>query len=434
VRLQPMVQFGSFQFDPGAPLLTRGSRSLELSPKALQVLAVLVRNASRVVSKDDLLNIVWPENIVEEGNLAVHIFALRRALGADATTTEYIQTVPKRGYRFAAPVYLLREGSMANSDQQRERCRIAGYYVQQQTADGCIRAAAEYRECLKTEPRNAKAKTGLANTLMFRFVLGDLSRNEAVSRAETLLDEANEIDPGVADVHLSRSRLSCLGHWQWEKAQEELQRALELAGNDETQYIVGAWQGCHLVERGELEVGLQRLRLAHAACPLSPFISRFIAEAHFLARDFSGCVAVSREALQFHPHCWLLYRALGRALTALGEYGQARRYYRRASLLYDAPQIGLLAELAHLEAAAGNKDRAGNLLERLQLLAGREQVSFVSIAQIHAALGNKDRALDCLEQACVNRDWSLSALKQDIRLDPLRTTNRYRRVLTEVGI
>jgi DNA-binding winged helix-turn-helix (wHTH) protein/Tfp pilus assembly protein PilF len=429
------LQFGDFQFDPEAPLLTRGSRSLELSPKALQILAVLVRNAGRVVSKDDLLNIVWPDAVVEEGNLAVHVFALRRALGAGATTAEYIETIPKRGYRFAAPLDSAREGgTAASASPQRDRCGMAGYYVQQQTADGCRRAAREYRECLKTEPRNVKAKAGLANTLLFRFVLGDLSRNEAVPRAKALLEEANQIDPACADVHLSRSRLFCLGHWQWEEAQEELQDALKLALHDETQYIVGAWQGCYLVERGELENGLQRLRWANAACPLSPFISRFLAEAHFLARDFSGCVAVSRKALRLHPHCWLLYRVLGRALTALGEYGQARRYYRRATLLYNAPQTGLLAELAYLDAAAGNKDSAVNLLERLQLLAGRRHVSFVSIAQVHAALGNKDRALDCLEQACVNRDWSLSSLKQDNRLDPLRTAHRYRRVLMQVGI
>jgi tetratricopeptide (TPR) repeat protein len=408
---------------------------LELSPKALQVLAVLVRNAGRVVSKDDLLNIVWPDAIVEEGNLAVHIFALRRALGAEATAAEYIETVPKRGYRFVAPVDAVREGGTAHSaNQHGDGCRVAGYYVQQQTAGGCSRAAAEYSEWLKKEPRNAKAKAGLANTLMFRFVLGDLSRNEAVPRAKALLEEANQIDPAAADVHLSRSRLSSLGHWHWERAEEEMQLALELADSDETRFIVGAWQGCYLVERGELQSGLERLRLAHAAYPMSPFIARFRADAHSLARDFSGCVTVSREALQFHPHCWLLYRALGRALTALGEYGQARRYYRRASLLYDAPQIGLLAELAYLEAAAGNKDRAGHLLERLQLPASGQQVPFVSIAQIHAALGNRDRALDCLEQACMNRDWSLSSLRQDYRLDPLRTTQRYRWVLSEVGI
>jgi hypothetical protein len=121
-------------------------------------------------------------------------------------------------------------------------------------------------------------------------------------------------------------------------------------------------------------------------------------------------------------------------MTALGEFSQARRHYRRASLLYKTPQIGLLAELSYLEAAAGNKERALTLLKRLQTPADRQHVSPVSIAQIHAALGNTDRALDCLEQACANRDWSLSALKQDPRLDPLRGSRRYGRILEQVGI
>src|SRR5215475_15825129 len=93
VRLQPVLQFGDFQFDPLAPLLTRGARVVEIPPKALQVLAVLVQNAGRVVSKDDLLNVVWPDVVVEEGNLAVHVCALRKTLGP------YIETIPKRGYR-----------------------------------------------------------------------------------------------------------------------------------------------------------------------------------------------------------------------------------------------------------------------------------------------------------------------------------------------
>ncbi len=245
MRLHPIVQFGDFHFDPEAPLLTRGSRSLDLSPKALQVLAVLVRNPGRVVSKDDLLNIVWPDTVVEEGNLAVHIFALRKALRTGATTAEYIETVPKRGYRFVAPLSpVLETGTAASTNRELDRCGIAAYYVQQQTVDGCRRAAAEYRECLKSEPGNAKARAGLANTLLLRFVLGDLSRDDAVPRAKALLQEASRIDSACADVHVSRSRLLCLGEWQWESAQEELEYALELAGNDETRSIVWAWQGC----------------------------------------------------------------------------------------------------------------------------------------------------------------------------------------------
>lgn len=417
MRLKPVFRFGDFEFDPEIPLLTRGSRSLDLSPKALRVLAVLVQNAGRVVSKDDLLDIVWKGAAVEEGNLAVHIFALRKALGGHA-----IENIPKRGYRFAEPVDSAREGY--------DWCTIAAYYLQQQTIDACRRAAGEYRQCLKTQPSNVKAKAGLANTFLFRFVLGDLSGNEAIPHAIALLQDASRMDSSCPDVHLSQSRLFGLGHWQWQQAQEELQQTLELTVNSDTRYLVQAWQGCHLVERGELDTGLQLLQAAHTACPLSPFLSRFTAEAHFLARDFSGCVALTRQSLQLHPHCWLLYRVLGRALTALGEYEEAGQSIRRAALLYDAPQSGLAADLAYLDAIAGRQDRARKLLSP----ASSGLVSFVSLAQVHTALGNKDRALECLEQACASREWSLSSIKQDHRFDPLRAENRFRVILTQVGI
>src|SRR5262249_27962481 len=146
-----------FQFDPETPLLTRGGRSLELSPKALQVLAVLVTNAGRIVSKDDLLNMVWPNTMVEEGNLAVHIFGLRKALIPGTTTADYIETIPKRVYRFAANVDSMRESDIAAVGKaHRDGCSVASYYVQQQTAEGCIRAAREYQEYLRIEPRNVK--------------------------------------------------------------------------------------------------------------------------------------------------------------------------------------------------------------------------------------------------------------------------------------
>jgi DNA-binding winged helix-turn-helix (wHTH) protein len=126
---------------------------LEVSPKALEVLAVLARNAGQVVSKDDLLNIVWPGAAVEEGNLAVHIFALRRALGAGTTAAEYIETVPKRGYRFVAPLDSVRESNPdASESLQRDRYSMASCFLQQQTVDGCKRAAEEYRACLRISP------------------------------------------------------------------------------------------------------------------------------------------------------------------------------------------------------------------------------------------------------------------------------------------
>ena len=396
---------------------------------------MLVKNAGRVVSKDDLLDIVWPGNPVEEGNLAVHIFARRRALGEGASTAAYIETIPKRGYRFGAPVSRVREDSTSTpADRPGDLCRIAGHYLQQQTPDGCRAAAGAYRECIANEPGNVKAKSGLAGTLMFRFVLGDLSRDEAFPRAQALLREADEIDPLSADLHLSRSRLLCLSDWQWEKAEAELQLALESANDDEMRSVAGAWHGFHLVGRGDLQEGLTELRRSNQACTLSTYIWRMLADAHFLARDFRQSVAVSREALQLHPGCCLLYKALGRALTSLGEYGQARRYFRRASVLDDRPQIGLLAEIAYLDAIAGNREAAVAFLSRLRQQRRGQQVSRILIAEIYAALGNKQRALDYVEEACLTRDWAAAGLNQNSRLDAVRNTPRYRSVVAQVGI
>jgi DNA-binding winged helix-turn-helix (wHTH) protein/Flp pilus assembly protein TadD len=434
VRVQSIWQFGDFRFDLPARLLTQGSRRLELSPKALEVLAVLVKNAGQVVSKDSLLDIVWPDTPVEEGNLAVHIFALRRALGENASGAAYIETIPKRGYRFAAPLFRVSEDSASPpADQPRDLGRIAEHYLQQQRLEGCCRAAAAYREWMAKEPGSVEARAGLANTLLFRFVLGDLSREEVVPRAEALLREADEIDSWSAGLHLSRSRLLCLSGGQWDRAEEELHRALETADNDEIRSVVRAWLGFDLVGRGEMQRGLAELRRSSEACPLSTYVCRMLADAYFLARDFQGSVVISRKALQLHPSCCLLYRALGRALTALGEYGQARRSFHRATVLSNQPPISLLAEIAYLDAIAGNRDRAVAFLSRLQQRPRGQHVSRVLIAEIHAALGDKQRALDYIEEARLTRDWATGSLKQNSRLDGVRNTPRYRSVMAQLG-
>ena len=183
MRAKVILEFGDFRFDPEQRLLTREARSVELSPKALDLLAVLLRNAGRLVSKDHLLDMVWPETVVEEGNLAVHIFALRRALG-DSSDTKYIETIPRRGYRFVAPISFVRgdrEGEF--EDRLSDPCVLAVHYMQQQTSEGCRRAAAEYGRFLEQEPESLRARLGLVNTLLFRLVLGELDREEVVHRA-----------------------------------------------------------------------------------------------------------------------------------------------------------------------------------------------------------------------------------------------------------
>ena len=96
------LQFGDFTLDMSQRILLRNGQPVSLAPKALDVLAALAAQPGRVVTKDELLKDVWPDAFVEESNLAYQVFAIRKALGETADGQKYIETMPKRGYRFVA--------------------------------------------------------------------------------------------------------------------------------------------------------------------------------------------------------------------------------------------------------------------------------------------------------------------------------------------
>src|SRR5262249_13455148 len=99
-----IYEFGPFRLDPAQELLVEGTRKVPLTLKAFQTLLVLVENRGRTLGKDELLQKVWPDAFVEEATLAQNISTLRKHLRDDRETAQYIETVPKRGYRFVAEV------------------------------------------------------------------------------------------------------------------------------------------------------------------------------------------------------------------------------------------------------------------------------------------------------------------------------------------
>ena len=97
-------QFGPFLLCPSEQLLLRDGKQVPLAPKAFDLLTVLVASSGRLLSREELLEAVWKDSFVEEINLTVNISLLRKALGTGPDGGAYIATVPKRGYRFTAPV------------------------------------------------------------------------------------------------------------------------------------------------------------------------------------------------------------------------------------------------------------------------------------------------------------------------------------------
>jgi DNA-binding winged helix-turn-helix (wHTH) protein/TolB-like protein/Tfp pilus assembly protein PilF len=98
-----IYSFGQFRLETQEARLTHDGEVLTLPPKTFSLLLLLLERPGRLVEKDEILRILWPDSFVEEANLTVHMSALRRML-ASVDSTPYIETVPKRGYRFLAPV------------------------------------------------------------------------------------------------------------------------------------------------------------------------------------------------------------------------------------------------------------------------------------------------------------------------------------------
>jgi TolB-like protein/DNA-binding winged helix-turn-helix (wHTH) protein/Flp pilus assembly protein TadD len=104
LRESYFYEFGPFRLLPGERRLLRNDQPVPLPPKAFDTLQVLVENSGHLLDKETLLQRVWADTFVEEGNLAQNVFLLRRALGQSENGAEFIETIPKSGYRFVAPV------------------------------------------------------------------------------------------------------------------------------------------------------------------------------------------------------------------------------------------------------------------------------------------------------------------------------------------
>src|SRR5262249_31329518 len=102
-------EFGPFRLDVAEQLLLRDGESVPLTPKAFDLLQALVEGYGHLLEKEELLKRVWPDTFVEEANLASNISQLRKALGDGENGHRYIETAPKRGYRFVADVKKLEQ-------------------------------------------------------------------------------------------------------------------------------------------------------------------------------------------------------------------------------------------------------------------------------------------------------------------------------------
>src|ERR1700730_10786385 len=115
-----LYHFGQFVLDPRRRMLSRADSPVSLTPKAFDVLLFLAQNPNRLVTKEELLQAVWGDTFVEEGNLTQYISHLRKALGDNPEDTRLIVTIARKGYQFTSTVSVADAADIAGPTPARE--------------------------------------------------------------------------------------------------------------------------------------------------------------------------------------------------------------------------------------------------------------------------------------------------------------------------
>jgi Tol biopolymer transport system component len=167
IETKGFYEFGPFRIDPAERLVIREGVVVPLPPKAFDTLLLLVRNSGRILSKEELMKAIWPDTFVEEASLAQSISVLRRALGEAAGERQYIETIPRRGYRFLPQVEDKRVPTLAEhlgshiSNDRREQSRAPRrsptLYIAGAAAVGLLVGAMASRQSLISETNDANS-------------------------------------------------------------------------------------------------------------------------------------------------------------------------------------------------------------------------------------------------------------------------------------
>lgn len=247
--------FGPFCLDENDQVLLCAGRRVPLPAKAVSTLIVLVRNKGRVVEKDDLMKEVWPNEFVEEGNLAQHIFMLRRALGETAGNPKYIETVPRRGYRFLGTARennnaLVQETSYPSpriasrftDSPNAHRVYLKGrLYWSKHTREGLEQAITYFWQAIEFDPGYSLAYAAIVDCYL-RLATNYIPPTDALP-STAVAAQVRSIEDTPPET-LAALRLRC--EWDLKSAEREVKRAVELKSNYPAAH---QWNAAYLFSR-----------------------------------------------------------------------------------------------------------------------------------------------------------------------------------------
>ena len=448
-----VVRFGIYTFHERSGELLRSGIKVRLAEQPLQVLRLLIDQAGEVVTREEIRAHLWRSDTFVSFDVGLNsaVRKLREALGDSADNPRFVETLPRRGYRFIAPVERLAASvpgpRVESPPPGRIRRTTAGAILAivtvgalaalafarldpfgadpvtsadaelayrrgllamgRETAAGYTTAVKYFEDAVARQPDFADAYAALATAQAQLLYVGSVPPREVVPKAEAAARRAVQLDGTLASAHHVLGEILQVYYWRWDEARAAFRRAGEARKTAvERHHRVG--QG--LIRDGHFDEAAAQFDLAQKADPLSPDGLIVAATLYRRAGQHDRAVGALRQAIATAPTHARAHFQLGMTLMRMERAEEAIGACQAAAEASNGnPRFEACVGIA--AAAAGRVSDARRILDHLQARARREYVSSFGIAWIHDALGDKAAELSAFERAYQDRAVELSHLR-----------------------
>jgi len=304
------------------------------------------------------------------------------------------------------------------------------YFWNKRTPDGLKKAIDYFNQAIAKDPSYAQAYSGLASSYVilgaWQYALMD--PKQAYPQAKAAATKALELDNTLGEAHTSLALSTDMFVWDWEAAEREYRRGIELNPG----YATGhQWYAEHLSETGRNDEAIAEIRKAESLDPLSLIIGADVATLLVIARRYDEAIEHAKKTIELEPNFAVAHFALGMAYEQKEKSGGAIAAFQKA-VEFSGGNTAFKSNLAHAYAVAGRRSDAVAILNELKDRSKHEFLNPSEIALIYVGLDQKDQAMVWLEKAYGGRfdpvilTWPA--------FDPLRSDPRFQDLVRRIGL
>ena len=461
------IHFDGWVLRPSSGELLRDGNTQRLAQQPLRMLIELLDHPGEVVTRERLVQVLWPKGVVDfDNSLNAAVRKLRVVLNDDSETPRYIETLPRIGYRFigkitreaaapaparrvrwaawvllgvmplafaifwwqaqqprqlSGPVAQVSDGAGRSTNQRAYELYLNGkFHRSRRDVNGTPEAIANFQAALREDPYFAEAWAALAETYTGAGLTQHMPIDAAIEQARTAALRAIELDAKLASGHAALAAIKLHYDFDYAGAEEEL-----LAARAADQSYSRTWHSYGLLRgyQGRTDEALEYLGRARELEPMTLLYSASFASLLYQTRRYQEAIEYVRPLLASQPR---FDQVRGILIRALVETGDTKAALEQLPLRYS--DVPMLSDAGLVYARAGKREDALRQLERLERRRAEGYGMSYEIAIVHAALGQIDEACAALRRAPDDHSQTLGWLRSDPRMDPLRKQACYAEV------